>query len=266
MPPPALCTTPGHGASPGRLSSVLAEHTFCRCLTLGLEVTVPCAVGGPLLGPPACPVLSVFWALTPGVVLPRAVIRKPGHHPSAPHRLVGRVPSHLHLLGFWSPTEAHVGTRDAEHCGPGAGGRGLAHPGRHRQGGGNQSGLILFGNDGRMVRVLLQPWSCTVGSGPVGDSRPFWRRQGKRGLTESRREEPPPCWVGIRPRKAFRLGSYWPGPAWSWGPVGRQESRGLIRIALCPGVTGVLSWGPVGRQSRGFSCLECLCLGITQGS
>lgn len=57
LPPPAPSF---HGQGMARPQagspSVLAEHTFCRCsLTLGLEVTVPCAVGGPPSGASCLP-------------------------------------------------------------------------------------------------------------------------------------------------------------------------------------------------------------------
>ena len=82
----------------------------------------------------------------------------------------------------------------------------LPIPGAHRPGVVTEAGLILFGNDDRMVTLLL--WvpcpccrlrathACAGARAPQGGSRLFWRKQGKR------RPQAPggktlDCWVGL---------------------------------------------------------------------
>lgn len=159
-----------------------------------------CGGRAPFWGLLPAQVLSVFWALTPGLSWPRAVTAC--HHPPAQHRLVGRGgPLSSPPSGFWSPTEAHVFQLDAEHCGPGAGGRGPAHPGRPPARGGNQSGphpLWERRPDGKGAAATLGLY-CGL--------RPRGETPGHSGGDRERGPQNPggkslSCWVGIRPRKA----------------------------------------------------------------
>lgn len=57
-----------------------------------------CGGRGPFWGLLPAQVLSVFWALTPGLSWPRAITAR--HHPPAQHRLVGRGGPPL-ISTFW---------------------------------------------------------------------------------------------------------------------------------------------------------------------
>lgn len=146
-------------------------------------------------------VLSVFWALTPGLSWPA---------PSQPVITAGSAPpggqrgplliSHLLVSG---PQQKLRFQLDAGTCGPGAGGRGPPIPGAGQEVVTSEASSSCR-SDGRMVRVLLL-LVCTVGSSPgkKSNSRPFWRRQEGSYDPGGRAS----CWVASVPGRPA-LGSY----------------------------------------------------------
>lgn len=115
-------------------------------------------------------------------------------------------------------------------------GEDLPIPGAHRPGVVTKAGLVLFGNDGRMVRVLLRLLVCTVGSGPAGRPLAILEKTGK-GDHRIQEGRPSPAGSATFPSQEGlprALTDQVPCP--SWGPWGASESGGLIQRTLCPGL------------------------------
>ena len=116
-----------------------------------------------------------------------------------------------------------------------------------------KAGLILFGNDGRMVSLLLRLLDCTVGSGPAGRLLAILEQTGK-GDHRIQEGRPSPAGSATFPSQE---GLPWAltgqVPCLSWGPWGASESGGLVQSALCLGVIGGPELGALGDVRVGGS-------------
>lgn len=192
---------------------------------------------GPLLGPPACPgLVCVLGSDTWAVLAPR-------HHSpsspacSAPPGGPRGPPSHLHLLVSGPQQKLTFFNSTLNIAGLEPEGEDLPIPGAHRPGVVTKAGLILFGNDGRMVRVLLQLLVCAVGSGPAGRLQAILEETGKgvHRIQEGRASPAGSASVPGRPA----LGSYWPGALPELGALWGVRVEGSCPDCPMPG----RNWG-----------------------